>query len=200
MIGRNHWNVDIRISFKLFCRHNDLYRWYIVSLWDRVVQEANCTNGLSGRPEFILVAIAWIANDQWSSRCFVTTLDTSHFSIITEQNFITISVEHEGSTMNCAKSWEGLWKTSNTINWIQEWTVTISSLWWKIQLHLLYSVGSWLNEISVLILQCDCMTQEINGLLANSKVIENILHWSLLNIYTIPCFIIIKIDRIDIFV
>lgn len=165
-----------------------------------MVHEANGSNNLSSWLQSIIVAVAWIANNERSFGNLSSWFNTSYLSCLIKDNFFAISVQHVGSTMNCTKSWEGLWKSTNTIDWVKEWTVTISSLGVKIKLHLLYCVNCWLAKICILVMKGHSMAQEINCILVDTIFGENIFHWRFFELKWSPSFLIFLVKSINEFV
>ena len=92
---------------------------------NRMVQQADGADDFSQWFAFIL-GVTWITDDQRCRGSLITALDTDDFAIFHE-HLVHLRVQHVGTAVDSAQSGKCLRKTSETINWIKEWTVAISS-------------------------------------------------------------------------
>jgi len=122
-----------------------------------MVQKADCSHDLASWHESIIGRVTWVTNNDWCLCCFLATSDSGNFAIGIESNLVNALVEHEGTSMDSTESREAFWKTTESIDWIKEWTVTVSSLRIEIQLHFLDGVDCRLKKICVLVLESNCM-------------------------------------------
>ena len=102
--------------------------------------------------------------------------------------------------MNCAKSGECFWKTSEAVDWIEETAVAISSHTIQIQLHFLNGVDCWLIEVIVRTVQSDGVAEEINCVFVDVVMFEYIFRRLRPNIHFIPCRRVVYINTLNILI
>ena len=66
----------------------------------------------------------WIANNEWSSGSTIATSDSASLTIL-EKDLINWGVEHVGTSVDGTETTERLWESSKTIDWVEEWRVSI---------------------------------------------------------------------------
>lgn len=185
------------VSLQLFGWNYDLHTCRVTRVWDWVVQNANCSNYLPFWNKSVLGGIARVANHNWSTGCLVSASYSTNFSTSVESDFVNLGVQHVGSSMDSAKSTECLGQSTKTIDWVQEATGSVLAVTLKIKLHLFDRVDSWLVKISIRILQCNCVTQEIDSVFVKVVVLENVLHGCLMDVEVVPSLRVIEVDLAD---
>jgi hypothetical protein len=96
--------------------------------------------------------------------------------------------------VNGTEARETLRKSTKTINGIEERRVTVLTKRVNVKLDLLQGFLSRSLKIVIIVVESDCMTQEINSVVLKLKLLENISHGLLLNINILPCLGIIEVN------
>ena len=102
--------------------------------------------------------------------------------------------------MDSAKSRESLWKSSETVDWIQEWGLAISSLRGQVKLHLQDCVHGWHVDIIIIGVKSDSVTQKVFGRILNTELVVYLAEGSSVQIHAAPSALVVLVDSINEFV
>lgn len=104
MAVTNHRNISIVLFVQLFGGQDDLDALSVVSARDRMVHDADCSDNLANRLDFIRSGVTWIANNQRSFGGKISASNSASLTLFVEENLVYMSVKHVGSTVDGAKS------------------------------------------------------------------------------------------------
>jgi hypothetical protein len=124
------------ISFELTGGYYDLGALHVVGFWNWMVHNTYGPNDLVGWLKHRVGGVGWVADNERGTGLILTSSESFDFTLLVKEKLIDILIEHECTAMNGAKSRESLWQTTKTINWIKEWTASISSL--RVDVELLF--------------------------------------------------------------
>lgn len=106
----------------------------------------------------------------------IGALYSDDFTIL-EQNFANVGIKHKCSTIDSTDSWKSFWNTTQSINWINEWWVSISAHWIHIKLDLSDDFDGWFIHETLVSEQSDSVSDEVNCILLKTKLFEHKLCW-----------------------
>lgn len=176
----NHHNVNVILSVDLFLWNDDLDWWNVFSTFDWVVQNTNASDNFLNKSDSLFKStfqsISWIANNCWAMGDTISTFNSNNFTIF-EKNFVDISVQHECSTIDGTDSGETFWNTSQSVNWINEWWISVSSHWVHVQLNFSNNFNGWKVHKSFISIKSDSVTNKINSVFFQPEFLEHCFSW-----------------------
>jgi len=102
----------------------------------------------------------------------ILSFNPNDFAIL-EKNLIYICIQHESSTINSADSWESFRDTPQTINWVNERRISISSHWVHIKLNFSYDIDGRKIKKALITVKSYSMSHKINRVFLQSKLFEH---------------------------
>lgn len=165
-----------------------------------MVQKADGSDNLALGNKTVLGRVAGVANHDGGRGGVVTRFNSSHLSVCVESNFVDLSVEHVGAAMDGAQSRKGLWQATQTIDWVQEATITVLSNRLQVQLHFSNDAQSWLIKVRVRVFKGYGVAEEVNRVFCKPVVFVHVLHGDGSEVESTPSFWIVNVDGVDKFV
>lgn len=149
--------------------------------------------------EVALEGIGWITNNLGALGDLLSLSDSCNLSIF-ENDFIDISVQHEGTSIDGTHSGESFWDTSQSVDWVDEWGITVSSMRIHIELDFFDSEMSWLLQEIIISVKGNSVSQEISGVWLKLELLNNLGEWlsSNINLFLFPGLWISEIDLLNI--
>lgn len=145
-----------------------------------MVENADASNNLSDAEKSLLQValegIGRVTDDLGALGDLFSLSDSSNLSVF-ENDFIDISIEHEGSSVDGTHSGESLWNSSQSVDWIDEWRITVSSVRVHVELDFLDSVNSWLLKEIVVGIESDGVSQEISSVWLKLELLDDLGEW-----------------------
>ncbi|KAF1756417.1 hypothetical protein GCK72_012870 [Caenorhabditis remanei] len=194
--GRHHCQVpSLRVTSDLLLWDDNLTRLSIVGVWNRVIQQADGTNDLSGLLDTIL-GVRWITIDLLSTNNLISTLHSNRLSILND-NLVDWLVKHISSSVDCGETSESLWKFSQSVEWIQVWRLSVTSQRVRVQTNLLDSRCEWLILVLIVTVESKRVSGEVGGVLIKSELLVDLLHRLVVWIQSLPRLRLVLIELLN---
>ena len=185
---RDGANENIILTADLRARDNDLGRLLIIGVGNRVVEETDAPNDLTGGSDRILGEVRGITDDHLGLGHFIARLDAVRNAVGILEDFINVTVQHKGSTMDSAETREALGQTAKTVQGVDVRAGTVASQGVAVALQLLDSGGSGLIEVVVVKLEAHGVRDELMRFGDKTKVNVQLSHGHCVEITSLVSF------------
>lgn len=165
MHRRYHHDVDVVLAVQLLLRDDDLHRWHVVGVGDRVVQDADASQYALGQTHAVLqsgvVGVGGVADHHVAFRHLAVALDAHHLAVL-EQDFVDVRVQHERAAVDGADAGESLGDPTQPVNRVDEGRVTVPAHRVHVQLDLIDQVDGWELHKGLVVIQGDCVSDKVD--------------------------------------
>ena len=96
----------------------------------------------------IVSCVRWVTNYNWGFCKVFSASNSCDFSIF-KKNFVNICIQHISASMDSTESRKSFWKTTKSIDWVQERRIAISSGRLKIKLHFFNCIDCWFEKVII---------------------------------------------------
>ena len=160
---------------------DDLDWGEVFGVGDGVIQNADASDDLFGLLNSVVQSafdsIGWVTDDSLALGDALRAFNSANFAIFKE-DFIDVSVQHEGSSINSADSWEAFRNASQTEDGVDEgWRVFAHGI--HVELDLSDQFDSWTVQKAVIGVQSNCMSNEIDCVFFQPVFVKHFLSRSI---------------------
>mmetsp|Transcript_12560 Transcript_12560/g.26498 ORF Transcript_12560/g.26498 Transcript_12560/m.26498 type:complete len:351 (-) Transcript_12560:526-1578(-) len=145
-------------------RDDDLDTLHISAVWDGMIQKADASNNLASCPDLLFGKVRRIADNKLSPSHFISTLHPHGFSFVIVDDFIDITIEHEGTSVNGAKTRKTFRESSKAIDRVDVRASSISRQGVAVSLEFLHRWQCGLIKMVVVQLQTHRVGYELVGI------------------------------------
>ena len=167
-------------SGNLILRNDELDRIHIVSVWDGMLKQANCTNNFADTTDFAR-EIRGIPDNNLGFGDFLAGTDADGNTVFID-NLIDRFIQHVRAAKDGGESRKALGQLSETVEWINVWRFAITSHGIYVEQDSFHGFAGWFVEIGVVEVQGHSMTDEILCPSFKTKLGINLVHRILVQI------------------
>lgn len=164
------------LSFQLTLGNDDLNRWDVLGVGERVVQDADASDDLLDQLHSVLEStldgVGRVANDHGAVGNPVSILDTDDLPVF-EEDLVDVGVQHESASVDGADPRESFRDASKTVDGINEWRVSILAHGIGVELDLPDHLDSRELVEALIGVEGNCVADEVNGVGLESEFLEH---------------------------